>query len=718
MNSSAAAVLDRTELIPPSAQYQIRRSLGEGGYGRVYEAWDSTLCRHVALKQLKGATAALSQRLLDEARRAASLRHAAFVKIFSVQGDPLSPSIVMELIDGVTLTQAVAAQPMPAGAALDVARQIAEAMCEAHRLHMIHGDIKPSNLMLDGSGKVRILDFGLASYIDPLATQSTMADDQQGTIAYMAPERLLGKGPSERSDVYALGAVLYELITGARPYAQLRGLGLAAAHIQSSSAAWPFGADADPAIVRLVLAMTSKEPSARLASMRAVVDSIDVLQRVSLPITATSRHPLRLNWRRILYAGLAGLLALGVVLAIQLTPAHQVLHPFSVADRFNAGMEALRFSDRDGNVDLAIGHFTAILEHRPRHAAAAAGLSLAYSLRYYSDRNDESWLRLADAGALQALRDDDQLSLAHAALAWVRDYQGQMESSLEHSRSALRLDPRNLFALRGEADLLIRMRRYAEARQVIEQAQLLYPKERIFYDLLGKLWYSQANYTAAETAFRRSIALEPDAVYAYGNLNAALLHQNRGDEALQVLQQGLAIRPSSRLYGHLGTALFTRGDYEAAAQAFQNAVSSSKGNPNEYLNWANLADTLRWLPGKRDASRQAYRHAADLLAPLLTHAAGDVTYLSRMGLYRAKLGERETAASYTAQALMAAADSADVHFRAAIAYEISGNRPAALASLVRSRALGYPQNLIETEPDLMDLRREPDYLALEMERKK
>jgi serine/threonine-protein kinase len=725
MNPPASPVLDKPDGVSPSAQYLIRRNLGEGGYGRIYEAWDKQLHRSVALKQLKGTNAALSHRLLDEARRAASLRHSAFVKIFSVEGGPLAPSIVMELIDGSSLAQKIAEQPMPADTALDVVRQVAEAMREAHSGHLIHGDIKPSNLMLDASGKVRILDFGLATYLDPLATQSVSADDQQGTIAYLAPERLLGKGPSVRSDIYALGAVLYELLTGERPFSQLRGLGLAAAHIQSSSAAWRFGPGVDPAMVGLVLAMTRKNPAERLDTMQAVIDHVGTLQAqdpaASPPALAgapsRSRWP-RFSWRRLRYPALLALLAIGTGMASQLPPVSRLIQPFSVVERFNAGMEALRFADRDGQIGQAIEHFEAILERSPRHAAAAAGLSLAYSLRYYGDKRDETWLKLADASAQQALRDDDQLALAHVALAWVAESQGKMDLALQHGQNALRLDPRNSFALRGQADLLIRMRRYQEARQLIERAQLLHPRERTFYDLLGKLWFRQHDYKSAEAAFRRSIALEPDAVYAPANLAAALLNLNRSEEALQILQQGLAIRPNSRLYDNLGTVLFTRGEYEAAAKAFQNAVSSSKGSPNEYLNWANLADTLRWLPGKGPDSLRAYRHAADLLHPLLARSPGDVIFLSRMGLYRAKLGERDAAAASTARALRIAPDSADAHFRAAVSYEITGDRPAALASLMKARTLGYPPNLVETEPDLINLRREPVYLALDMERKK
>lgn len=707
---------------PLTAKYTIRRRLGEGGFGEVYEAWDATLCRRVALKKLKPGTVQAPHQLLDEARRAASLGHTAFVKIFSVEEREGPPFIVMELVDGGTLTQAIGGQAMPPATALSLVRQVAEAMAEAHDAHLVHGDLKPSNLMLDHGNRVRILDFGLARHIDPLSTQSTAVSEQHGTIAYMAPERLLGAASDVASDIYALGVVLYEAINGQRPFAQLKGLGLAAAQLQSDSASWPFAPSLEAGLVALVRAMSSKNPAARPVSMHAVCAAIDALTAGNKPAPVRRIHlvrdTLRRAWpRRGVLHGLLGasLLALAVWFASPSVILAKAGWATPVASRMAAGMDALRYADRDGSVDAAIGHFQSILDHTPQHAGAAAGLSLAYSLRYFSDQRDEAWLRFADASAQAALRADDQLALAHAALGWVRQYQGKMDEAVACARHALRLDPGNLFALRGAADVLIRMHRFGDAEEVIAQARQAHPKERLFLDLLGKLRFQQADYRAAEAAFRQSIALEPDAVYAYANLNAALLRQNRNDEALRVIQQGLGIRPNSRLYGNLGTALFARGDYQGAAQAFEQAVSAGKGNPGQYLNWANLADTLRWLPGRADASRQAYQRAAGLLAPLLERAPHDTTYLSQMGLYRAKLGEQVLAAELSSRAVLAAPDSADVHFRAAMAYEIAGNRPQALAHLLQARKLGYPQNLIDSEPDLIALRREPGYLHLTRE---
>jgi tetratricopeptide (TPR) repeat protein len=349
------------------------------------------------------------------------------------------------------------------------------------------------------------------------------------------------------------------------------------------------------------------------------------------------------------------------------------------------------------------------LQHNARHAGAAAALSLAYSLRYANDGRDEVWLQRADASAQQAVKQDDQLSLAHAAQGWVRELQGKMDESMLLAERALKLDPHSLFALDGKGQLLLRMHRFDELETLMQGAIKAHPKERMFVNLFGTLRYRQGNYVEAEKLFRHSIRLDPDSAVSYANLNAALLRQNRPDDALQVLQQGLQVRPSGRLYDNLGTALFARGDYVAAARAYEQAVSAGKGSPNDYIKWANLADTLRWIPGRGDESRLAYQRAADLLKIWLARSPNESVLQSRMGLYAAKLGDREGAESWGRRALASAPTSPDVHFRAAVAHEVGGQRADALRELAQARALGYPASAIDSEPDLLDLRRDIRY---------
>ncbi|VXB82793.1 serine/threonine-protein kinase [Massilia sp. 9I] len=693
--------------------YELRGRLGEGGYGQVFEAWDSKLQRPVAIKCIKHGAGA---DLVREARVGAALRHPAFVKVHAVEEDGATQAIVMELVPGQTLKQVLAAGPVARADALAWTRQIAEAMQEAHAAGLVHGDLKPSNLMLEPGGAIRILDFGLAQNLDVLATAPVSSSALQGTIAYMAPERMLGAQLAPQADVYALGLILYEMVCGARPFATLDGLALAAAQVQTSSDGWTYPLDASPQLIALIRAMTARQPAQRLASMAEVLDGLAQLDTAPTVPARPARAPLPKR-TRYLAAGALSVALLGAgawIAAPHLAALGTTLAPFSESLELEQGLEAVKLFDRPGSLDKAEAHFRRILERQPDSAAAAAGMSLMYALRYQTDKSDETWLQRADASAQRAAQLNDQLALSHVARAWVLDMQGKREEALHAHAEGLRLDPNNYFAWYGQAAVLRRMHRYDEARTKLAEAMQRFPKERIFTDELGSVEYEQANYPAAERAFRRSIALQPDAVIAYGNLNAALLRQNRDEEALQVLQQGLQIRPSSKLYTNLGNALFLRQDYVGAAAAFENAVSPTRGAPSEYQLWANLADTLNWIPGREAQARAAYQKARELLTPRLARAPNDVLLVSRMGLYAARLGDRAAAADLLPRAIALAPNSADVQFRAALAHELLGQRDAAVVAINNARRLGYPVKFIDAEPDLVALRRDERYVRADL----
>lgn len=697
--------------------YQLRRCLGEGGFGEVFEAWDSQLCRPVAIKRMKHSAAPAGADLLREARMAASLRHPAFVKIHALEEEGGAQSIVMELVPGVTLKEWARLHPGDEAAALDVVRQVAEAMSEAHASGLVHGDLKPSNLIVEPGGTVRILDFGLAIKSDSQSTTSFDQGTPQGTIAYMAPERLSGAPPGPASDIYALGVILYELCNGARPFPHLTGLSLAAALMQASSTQWTYPPALSAGTLGLIQAMTATPAGRRIASMEAVLRQIATREKTAGKLAGRARWRRwpRLALRRPLaWSGGVALLVLAFgawKASPYLMDALGTLAPYSEALEMRNGLATLKNFDRPGNLDQASRHFTTILKHTPDNAAAVAGMALVYRFRYLSDAEDALWLQKADASVQQALQLNAQLALSHAAQALVLDAQGKSEAALQASERALALDPLDFFAWHGKLTALRHLRRYEEARQSAEQAMRRFPQERVFADQLGTIHFEQGRYAEAERAFRLSLQIQPDAVFAYANLFGALMRQNRGDDGLQVLQQGLQIRPSARLYNNLGNALFLRGDYVGAAAAFENAVSPQKGNPADYLLWANLADTLLWIPGREQQARQAYDKARTLLAPRLAKAPNDATLVSRMGLYTARAGHKADALPLLQRALQLAPKSADVHFRAGLAYELIGQRSAALAEIAQAQALGYPAKFIEAEPDLIGLRRDSRYVA-------
>ena len=732
MENQAAEVTAPPPDSPQFQHYKILSRLGQGGYGEVFEAWDSKLRRKVAIKRHKGFDPLRdAASLVNEARLTASLQHPAFAQIFSIEEDDQSQAIVMELIEGQTWRQLAKENPPDLATVLGWMMQLAEAMQAAHESGLTHGDLKPSNLMLDPAGKVRILDLGLAFHDDAQTTTSVIQLEQQGTIAYMAPEVLLGAMPGRQTDIYAMGVILFELVTGARPFASMSGLALAAALMQSTSTDWVFPDSVPDDVVQLIRAMTARRPDQRLATMRHVglrVEACLEHMEPGLPLSGNpaSDRPSKIASRgwprrltRLLRKRRAALITVAVlVLGVagwQIatnTPLLGASTPtFSRAQAISRALTALQQFDQPERLESAARDFNFILELDPDNAAAVAGMSLVYSFRYLSDGQDETWLQRATASAQQALKLDSQLALSHAAQAWVLARQDQHASALAECERALALEPSHFFGTYCKAIALKRLRRYEEARQWIELAIQHNPGERVFADELGSVFFDEGKYAAAEQAFRHSITLQPDSAFAYASLNAALLRQNRSEEGLRILQQGLQVRPSGVLYTSLGNALFSRGDYVGAADAFERAVTPPTGNPNSYLRWANLADTLMWIPGRAEKARAAYQKALKLLEPRLKNATKDATLLSRMGLYSVRAGDNARAANLLRTAIALAPASPDVHFRAGLAYELLGERELALATLAQARKNGYPASAIESEPDLVALRRDSRYLS-------
>ncbi len=211
--------------------YEVRALLGAGGMGEVYAAYDPRLKRDVAIKVVPATLAAHPERLKRlerEARAAAALNHPNILAVYDIGMHEGVPFIVMERVPGETLADRVERGALPVSDALDVGIQIADALAAAHANGVVHRDLKPGNVMLTPEGRAKVLDFGLAKVLasDPPSARSETRESVAtrpgqifGTPAYMAPEQLLGRTSDHRADIYSLGVILYELVTGRRPFA-------------------------------------------------------------------------------------------------------------------------------------------------------------------------------------------------------------------------------------------------------------------------------------------------------------------------------------------------------------------------------------------------------------------------------------------------------------------------------------------------------------------
>jgi serine/threonine-protein kinase len=218
--------------------YEVAVQIGAGGMGEVYRAIDTNLKRAVAIKVLPVSVAADGERLARfqrEAELLAALNHPNIASIYGLEKSGPATALVMELVEGPTLAEVIARGAIPIADALPLARQIAEALDAAHGQGIIHRDLKPANIKVRADGTVKVLDFGLAKALDPVAdaglqaqgglTQSTITSPAMtragmilGTAAYMSPEQAKGRTVDKRSDVWAFGVVLYEMLTGQRPF--------------------------------------------------------------------------------------------------------------------------------------------------------------------------------------------------------------------------------------------------------------------------------------------------------------------------------------------------------------------------------------------------------------------------------------------------------------------------------------------------------------------
>lgn len=732
--------------------YQLLASIGHGGMGLVYRARDTRLERDVAIKCLRRELfeAHYIERFKREALLLAKLNHPNIVQIYDFIETPDQLALVMELVNGNNLQIHLREHLASMAQRLKWLVQITEGLAVAHDAGIIHRDLKTENILINQRGQAKITDLGIAKSQD---INSTLTDHIAGSYCSMSPEQAKGEAINFKSDLFSLGILAYQLLCGAHPFGDTHNKLQVMQKIisQSPSAPQQHNPDLPQEAIELLGQLLSKDPNnrpdntqwvaAQFEKLKGLVQESTTLnddtQVLSMPLgnsksAHTQDHPTfetrfvdtnaapkksiknyLSNKKIFMGAGLFSVLVVAIAIwqmqplkSSDDIPASQSEEAYSQARELNKGWEALKQYDRPGSLDTAEKSFNLVLQHTSNNVAAVAGLSLVYSYRYNGDLEDPIWLQKADASAQQALKLNPQLAFAHIAQARVHVLHAEYENALIAYDQALKLEPSNILAWNGKIMVLRLMKRYDDAIALAEQGITQFPQEGLIAVELGAIYTDQSNYPKAEEAFKLSIQRQPDTVDAYAGLNMALMFQNRNDEAMQVLQQGLQIRPSEYLFGNLGTALFHKGDYVAAAASFEAAISPTKGNPNSHLAWANLADALLWIPGRETEAKNAYRKARDLLVPLLSRKKDDVTLISRMGLYSARLGDHTQATPFLESAIELAPRNAFVHFRVGLAYELLNQRETAVAALIKAVELGYPLNLIQAEPDLVNLRRE------------
>jgi eukaryotic-like serine/threonine-protein kinase len=266
--------------------YEVVRLLGAGGMGEIYAARDTRLGRLVAVKVLRGGLAtdpAQAARLRREAMAAGALNHPNVVAVYDVGAEGDAQFIVSELVEGETLRARLDAGPLPPARAFDYAAQAARGLAAAHEKGVVHRDLKPENVMLTSDDRVKILDFGVAKIDAPLARLDdadaaptspavTLPGVLLGTVAYMSPEQLRGEPLDGRSDVFSLGVILFEMLTGERPFRGATAAEVVAAILRDTPALPPHLSGVAGAVVQRCLA---KAPAGRFSTAHDVARALE-----------------------------------------------------------------------------------------------------------------------------------------------------------------------------------------------------------------------------------------------------------------------------------------------------------------------------------------------------------------------------------------------------------------------------------------------------------
>jgi len=429
------------------AHYRILDKIGAGGMGVVYRARDTQLERSVALKvvgeqsQVGGNARA---RLLREARTASALNHPNICTIYEAGVADGETYIAMELVEGQPLSAMISGDGLPVEMSIRYGAQIADALAHAHEHGVVHRDLKSANVIITPAGRPKVLDFGLAKRVIEGSEEATRSEESLteagavlGTLSYMAPEVLRGDPADARSDLWALGVMLYHAVTGTLPFRGPTAFQISSAILRDSAA--PLPVHVPPGLAAIIQRLLAKQPGERYqraGEVRAALEAIQPGVAVSgpAPVAGVSRR--RWIWAAGAVAVATGLVWVGLQRWSK-PPAPASERRLSDGNRPSTNTEANEYYER-AMLFAGAGarhdrpQMQRMLERAlaldARFAAARAQYAFTHMLLILQgDSNDPSWLYKAQEEARQALKDDPGCGLAHSALAGTYLIQGRKE---------------------------------------------------------------------------------------------------------------------------------------------------------------------------------------------------------------------------------------------------------------------------------------------------
>ena len=656
--------------------YEVIGLLGTGGMGRVYRARDVRLQREVALKVLQIDSPDRRERFEREALAVAALNHPNIVTIYSVEEIEGMPCLTMELVNGEPLTARVAAGGLTLDRLLDLAIPIADAIGVAHRTGIVHRDLKPANVMVTPDGRVKVLDFGLAKLMtsadaDATTMAATEAGVTLGTVAYMSPEQARGEAVDERTDIFAFGAILYEMATGRRLF-----------HGDSAVTVLTAILDGDIPLIgggyaeldRIIARAVAKRPHQRYQRIDEVLSDLQAL-RTGSALKAPALKPAGPSVAVLPFANMSADADQEYFcdgMAEELINALARIKGLRVASRTSA------FQYKGQKVDVRqIGEqlgVKAVLEgsvrklgSRLRISAQLINVSDGYHI--WSDRYDRT---MDDVFAIQdeiaaaitsnvegvfgrprttrlvkqatSNLEAYQLYLRGRYLSYhLTDVAESLLGSLKCFQQAAALDPHYAPAHAGIADAYIMLGYYtilpsSEAAQnayrAAKEAIALDPELPEGYAALG--WVKACfgiEMPTAERDLLRAIELGPGHAPAYNYYGVLLFSMGRFDESIAFINEALMRDPSFLV------ARFSLCHAYVAARRFDEALREVKLLQELAPNWPGI----RWYLGLVLGGMRRYDEAIPVMEEGTQMVGGSPLFAGQLAMLHALAGHRETA---------------------------------------------------------------------------
>jgi serine/threonine protein kinase len=554
-----------------AGKYRILEEIGRGGMGIVYKAEDTQLKRTVALKFLSPDSTAIplrEKRFAQEAQTASALNHPNICTIYEVGEAEGNSYIAMEYVDGRPLDRMIPPGGLSPENVLRFGSQIVEAFEHAHERGVIHRDLKSANVVITPAGRVKVLDFGLAKRLitEELgeATRSQLSLTEEGVIAgtlpYLAPETLQGNPADARSDIWALGVVLYEMAAGTRPFEGRTGFELTSSILRDTPAPVPARTPAGlRAVIRKCL---EKDLEKRFQTVSEVRSALEADVFVKDPRASGPSSIIRSRRGRWVLAGVA--LVVAGALIFKLAPRggekleaaknQPVLstgaRPSTIAEANEYFERGMHFLMAQFNLTGARKMLERALEIDPRFAEARAWHGFTFILEIdggYS--NDSSWLYKAEQELRRALQDDPDSARSHSSLAALHFYQGRKDLIPEEAKKALSLNPNEIDAKIWLSNYYATNGEYAPAKELLDQVlvgdPLFFPARM----MLGEILRMEGDIDGAIRELGKIVEQDPRNIYAASKLARAYIDRDDIPGARRTLeylspdeQQGFEIR--------------------------------------------------------------------------------------------------------------------------------------------------------------------------------